>query len=520
MVHNVQSHQKYIELKVSPNTKYTVIVPIYNNHVYAIYDSIGQKAIVPYRLASMRNVFNFTSDNDTDFRLYCRMFDEQGNLLQSGELNENALNIIILEGDHTDKDITFFEGLKSVGQDTDEISVLSVNENLINLKDYTNTYSGVTIDIKDNIVTLNGKSTNNIRFKFTNEYDITTGDFGKSSWLNEKVDFVAKGTTYCTKLTQFSGTKTSGDVVHSFRDNTHASIVSPSKSPAIPSVDLAYGMVFIGNNITFNNYSFGISLIKGSEMKSYKKPKQNKKQVLYYNPTTQTWEKPVLREWDSIEKHSNGKYYYHKRSEEVVLNGSERSEVQPDFTNQVNTIGFRIPNIVNGNTRIGTDIGICSHFNVVNQNILHISDVEAITQGYNSIYFRINRTKLPTQDVEGFKAWLQANNVTVVYQLAQEEVYECTNLDLITYSGETNLIVNSGAIQPKVTLKVLSNVSNVVKLLQEKVSILENKFIKGLQQVLAGDMMSLAHLLYPEDFTLENDTPQVIPCIEEGDINE
>ena len=87
-----------------------------------------------------------------------------------------------------------------------------------------------------------------------------------------------------------------------------------------------------------------------------------------------------------------------------------------------------------------------------------------------------------------------------MYQLAQEEVYECTNLDLITYPNETNLIVNSGAIQPKITLKVLSNVSNVVKLLQEKVAILENKFIKGLQQVLAGDMMSLAHLLYPEDF--------------------
>ena len=79
-------------------------------------------------------------------------------------------------------------------------------------------------------------------------------------------------------------------------------------------------------------------------------------------------------------------------------------------------------------------------------------------------------------------------------------MYECTNLDLITYSGETNLIVNSGAIQPKITLKVLSNVSNVVKLLQQKVSVLENKFINGLKQVLAGDMMSLAYLLYPQDF--------------------
>ena len=96
--------------------------------------------------------------------------------------------------------------------------------------------------------------------------------------------------------------------------------------------------------------------------------------------------------------------------------------------------------------------------------------------------------------------YLGKYNFTVVYQLAQEDVYECTNLDLITYCGETNLIVNSGAIQPNLELKVLSNVSNVVKLLQEKVSVLENKFIKGLKQVLAGDMMSLAYLLYPQDF--------------------
>ena len=119
---------------------------------------------------------------------------------------------------------------------------------------------------------------------------------------------------------------------------------------------------------------------------------------------------------------------------------------------------------------------------------------------YNRIGINIDKSKLNTNDILGFKAWLQANNVTVVYELAQEEVYECTNLDLITYPNETNLIVNSGAIQPRLTLKVLSNVSNVVKLLQEKVSVLENKFIEGLKQVLAGDMMSLAHLLYPEDF--------------------
>ena len=45
----------------------------------------------------------------------------------------------------------------------------------------------------------------------------------------------------------------------------------------------------------------------------------------------------------------------------------------------------------------------------------------------------------------------------------------------------------------------------MVKLLQEKVSALENKFIQVLKQVLSGDIMSLAYLLYPQDFNNDNE---------------
>ena len=302
-----------------------------------------------------------TTDVLKDLTLYILNKDREP--LTAQQLKDTQ--ILILEGDHTDKDITFFEGLKSVGQDVDEISVSSTNS-----------------------------------------------------------------------------------------DNTET----------------------------------------------------NKKQILYYNPTTQTWEKPVLREWDSIEKHSDGKYYYHKRSEEVVLNGSGawRLPVGERWNNKTLTCSF----ILKINGAKGCTWGkytpreLSSKFSNYGDIELYNSDIEGFTTDneQGDRVFRVLRTKLSTQDVAGFKQWLQANPVTVVYQLAKEEVYECANLDLITYNGETNLIVSSGAIQPKITLKVLSNVSNVVKLLQEKVSVLENKFIKGLQQVLAGDMMSLAHLLYPEDF--------------------
>lgn len=123
----------------------------------------------------------------------------------------------------------------------------------------------------------------------------------------------------------------------------------------------------------------------------------DKKQLLYYNEEAQTWEKPILREWDSIEKHADGKYYYHIRS------------VEEDYTEGDESVSD------------------------------YITDM-----------------------------------TTTVKPLSQEKVYECTNIDLITYANETNYIVESGAIAPKTTLKVHNNISNVVSLLQKKVSLLES----------------------------------------------
>ena len=137
----------------------------------------------------------------------------------------------------------------------------------------------------------------------------------------------------------------------------------------------------------------------------------DKKRLLYYNEETQTLEKPILREWDSIEKHSDGKYYYHVRSKEG------------DYVEGDESLNDCI-----------TDLTVS------------------------------------------------------VKKLAQEKVYECTNIDLITYANETNYVVESGAIVPRTTLKVHNNISNVVSLLQKKVSLLESN-VKASQEV--QDMMIL-----------------------------
>ena len=391
------------------------------------------------------------------------------------------LDLVLLEGDHTDKDITFFEGLKSVGQsssgEVDEISVSSVKGDG-NLWD--GTYEIGSISASNGMDASNG--TNRKRSFYI--------PICETKYYAKVLDYVNTDSQvfiHCYDKNKNPIKWNYGDYVMGVHNNTI--------TLTIPTGGRYLKFRTEDNRVLTPN---SVLIAKSDIIKGDTPHQSDKKRLLYYNDETQTWEKPILREWDSIEKHDDGKYYYHKRSGEVVLNGSEHWSY-PVSQEGDNTILLysRI-----SDSKINQNYPICDMFSGTYLNIWEpATDIEGILINHNKdCILRLNKTKLPTQDATGFKQWLQANPTTVVYQLAQEEVYECTNLDLITYSRETNLIVNSGAIQPKLELKVLSNVSNVVKLLQEKVSVLENKFIEGLKQVLSGDMMSLAHLLYPEDF--------------------
>lgn len=200
----------------------------------------------------------------------------------------------------------------------------------------------------------------------------------------------------------------------------------------------------------------------------------DKKRLLYYNDETQSWEKPVLREWDSIEKHADGKYYYHKRSEQVVLDGSENWGEYSKTSAMLNHSRARV--FIDDCAKVSDVPSITNRFifasNDLDYEHFKFKYYEKNNHGYFWIY--VNDSKLATLDNNGFKQYVRNNPITVVYQLAEEKVYECTNIDLITYANETNYVVSSGAIVPRSTLKVHNNISNVVSLLQKKVSLLES----------------------------------------------
>ena len=390
---------------------------------------------------------------------------------------------LLLEGDHTQNPPSYFEGLKSVGQDVDEISVESV-------KGDGNLFDG-TLEIGS--ISADGKLLEWSPFVRTDYINVKPGVSVFCKVL--EYDGITPNIPYTQRLCEYDINK---NFIKSTADNKNVVVLSDKTkyirySEKVENDD--------ANRVDLSKVNKLLVCYASSET-DYTPHKQDKKRLLYYNNETQTWEKPILRQWDSIEKHANGKYYYHQRSGEVVLNGSENWGLG---TNLTNTLGFNVScvGVKQDGELISTTLKRGSYYQD-NENIHFATN--------NGIFIRILKSKLSTQDVAGFKQWLQANNVTVVYQLAQEKVYECTNIDLITYANETNYIVECGAIVPRSTLKVHNNISNVVRTLQEKVSLLEDKFIMGLKQILAGDMYSLAELLYPEDF-VSKEEPIDVPTL-------
>lgn len=415
--------------KLKADTDYTIIMSNVPTKVNTSQVSFRTKDWVDRFKVTTNHIVYYRTPNqsaiDNMMYIICRLSATEV-ALTTEELQN--IRFIILEGDHTQNPPSYFEGLKSVGDGADEIVVESVN-------------SVISQILKTNI---------------------------ESSRISHKINPIKEDFIIINPYTSILNVVVleGGNWVRDIQVGIGRHNIELSENEYVEHINQ-----YFENGWT----SADADLIKN--IGAY--TKQDKKRLLYYNEETQTWEKPILREWDSIEKHANGKYYYHKRSAEVVLNGSEnwlKTSSQPTSGNHSRFIITNFPkDVVQALTVV-----ICDKYN--NQKLFNESSV--------GIYVdkNINITVDGVVEVEEFKNNLNTNNVTVVYQLAEEKVYECTNIDLITYANETNYVVESGAIVPKTTLKVHNNISNVVSLLQKKVSLLESN-VKASQEV--QDMMIL-----------------------------
>ena len=425
---------------IKPLTEYTYIIK--NN---------GQELVDLY--LNNQNCFPWTrlqiSSGDTLISKATSIAEIKGKVWLSvgvAQTMEQNLQVVLLEGDHTQNPPSYFEGLMSVGQDVDEIEVLSCNEG--NMVDLSNIVEGYYIG-KTNVKTKESNSFYcNYLVKITPSMKITlrnTGDkqIGIFRYFDQNESFI------------------SGEEVAS---NSYLTI---------PKNARYLGISFYNRLNIKDNLYVGVSSIFNNN-----RHQSDKKQILFYNENGELEPIQELHEWDSIEKHSDNKWYYHKRSGKVVLNGSENWRLDVNYTSPnclVFTSDILLGSIIDTS---GNNFNlICDRF-IVDRVYETTKDNEGIiVSGSETLWIKLNNSKLSTQDVQGFKQWLQANNVTVVYQLAKEEVYGLAPLHLDSYEGETLVLCNSGAISPRMEFKIHNNIGNVVRVLQDRVNKSE-EFIK------------------------------------------
>ena len=203
------------------------------------------------------------------------------------DLSVISSTLIILEGDHTGKSISYFEGLKSVGQG-DDIEVLTRNQSNKNLF-----YGGVELGYIDNKTGINGNSVNGVRsveyirvdknttYTVSDDkgYNVSVNLYGenKSEYFGEiygktPYTFTTDDKTYWVRLRTFTGSKQ-------------------------------------------NDTTIKWQLEKGNKSTEYVQPKYDKKQI---STTLRSLPNGVK---DTIEKRGN-KYVKVQRCEEIVIDNN------------------------------------------------------------------------------------------------------------------------------------------------------------------------------------------------------
>ncbi|GAA0774614.1 hypothetical protein GCM10008908_24760 [Clostridium subterminale] len=381
---------------------------------------IRDEVVLPFSI----KVVNLESNN--------RIYSCLGRTLDGWtEANKTELKGMILEGDWTNKGIpSYFEGIRSVGEG-ENLELVSCGKNLIDKSKFSHNIhwyvdgiprtSNLYLEAK-----VSAKGGQKLRVKLDS----------KATWWA----FV-----FFSNNTLVSNVNHSGYVANSGKEF----------SMTIPDgVTDVYFQLYNANGIEIVDIPY-LQIEEGTIATPYEPYKEHKQPITLTNP---------LRGLPNNVRDVAKGNLVTKNVGKVVLDSSINPILASSMTN---TLKFAIgitPNILYTNLYNL----ICDKF-TTGLNILNYDEEGIrISSTASALYISIAKSKLTTPDVAGFKAWLQANPITVYYQLATPTIEQLSQaLKLKSFSNGT-LQVNT-LIAPYLTAKypitiggsLASNVSRI-----------------------------------------------------------
>lgn len=314
-----------------------------------------------------------------------------------GEVGKYKVKIVFLEGDWTNKEIPpYFEGMKSVGQDDEnghKIEILSKKEHLV--------------WEQGTLANANGQpSENNTRIRTVDFFD--GNNVSVVNYDDSKYYILYMGYDENKKYVYSSGW-----------------IKSSTCPKNYPYIKLVL-KIDERTNFAPNDLKEDIHFDRN----------YNKKEILLNEP---------LRALPSGVKDKivkiGGKWHVERNCGEITFDGSD--DEKWSLSVRDNTIRF-----IN-NSKIFASASalsnICNRF--ISTDLAYDNDIEGFEViGGGSPYFScicINKSKLNSADILGFRNWLQQNPTAVVYELVTPIYEEIIDVELITYLNTTHISNNS-----------------------------------------------------------------------------
>lgn len=204
--------------------------------------------------------------------------------------------------------------------------------------------------------------------------------------------------------------------------------------------------------------------------------KQDKKPILFKD-TDGNW-KPVINlrgidenNCDIVDSVNN---VFENNILEFIINGTESNISQNNTYPPENTNLMRFDlNVSYGAINI-----LCDKLKVLDVSNQGIEEGIRPHANKNMITIFISKSKLESQDLAGFKKWLQVNNIKVLCKLITPNKYEVNPLNLQSFENETMISIGSGAIAPHASWKITSSLPNFVQNIEDRVCRLENDAYK------------------------------------------
>lgn len=390
--------------KINKNKKYTLFVENLSYFEIMLEIKINNTDSYTHTICVDSNrfkIFRFESDENPN-GLYLKLSSKN-----KSETDSKA-RIMIFDGCMDNMPIDYFNGLKSLGEDMNSITIKSVGKNLFNANKYElishasaviNEYENGTINW--NTGNRNGAVYFNIPMK---DIDVT-----KDLVFSINIDSPVKDNGIGLYIREAGFKKIFGSS-NIIEDDGLIKCTIPANTINTDFMFLIYRANIEGGNI--NSIVSNLQISVGTDYTEFNEYKESVTSINL--PFTGGLKKLPNGVCDEF---INGKII--KRVGEILLDGSQEFITDRNQYNEEYLVyGTEAVKPFVVKDAEGTVSSLCDKFYWgVKYNISHYEEAHYISNTGN-IWFRIKRSELESENIDAFKKWITKNPVKVLYQLA------------------------------------------------------------------------------------------------------